>query len=200
MPRGRLECYSGRLPASHLGLDSFLSSYDFWFVHLVARFVNEQITAHRARLTSVVAFTSGSMTLDSCSIVELSSTANREGTLSTANSKQKWRLCVWLWYLITICLRVNYKNTLPACEIIILHGISYMVSLTLSSRVLRLRFFVVYQNDTICHLPRALWAQQYHHFFAFWSSPTGLRCCWVSCTRRIVSVISYGVRRLGLCG
>lgn len=74
----RLEQHCGCLTASHLRIKGLLASSVSGLVDRLACLVRDEVTAHRPRLTDVVASASDSLELDSQSIVEFLCAAERE--------------------------------------------------------------------------------------------------------------------------
>lgn len=91
MMRERLEQHHGHSAASYFHLESMLSSSAFRFVHNISRFLNDEVCAHRARLSSMVASASDSLVLDSKFVVEFIRTAERGSTVSVAAQKLQGR-------------------------------------------------------------------------------------------------------------
>lgn len=77
--RERLEPHRGHSSAGYLLLVSLLASWASCFVDRVALLVRDELTAHRAGPTDLVASASDSLELDSPSIVELLCAADKKG-------------------------------------------------------------------------------------------------------------------------
>lgn len=87
MERKRLGQHLGWLSAIHTQLESFLSASASRFANGIARFVNDGVADLRARSNKVIAAALVNLELDGKCIVELLLTAERCGTVCTANSE-----------------------------------------------------------------------------------------------------------------
>lgn len=106
--RERLEQHHDRLAASHLSLERWYVSLVSSFVWKVTRLVSDEVAAHSARLTTVVATVSDSFTEVSIYIVEFRGASERGGEcLSPAQRRQK-RLLSCFWSLVSTDRVVNH--------------------------------------------------------------------------------------------